>query len=47
MQTKIWPFSKEKSKGYPVYVESPTVINNVIKIHLEEDRIKYRKRITI
>lgn len=44
MQSNVWPFSKEKSKGYPIYVENPAVINNLVKVHLEEDRIKYRKK---
>lgn len=42
MQTKMWPFSKEKSKGFPVYVEMPSVVNNMVAQQLAEDKAKYR-----
>jgi hypothetical protein len=42
MNQNVWPFSKRKSKGFPLYVEMPTVVNNIVAKHLEEDKAKYR-----
>ena len=42
MQTKMWPFSKERSKGFPLYIEMPAVVNNIVAQQLEEDKTKYR-----
>lgn len=42
MNQNVWSFSKKKSKGFPLYVEMPSVVNNVIAQQLEEDKAKYR-----
>lgn len=42
MNQNVWSFSKNKSKGFPVYVEMPSVVNNIIAQQLEEDKAKYR-----
>lgn len=42
MNQNVWPFSKKKSKGFPLYVEMPSVVNNIIAQQLEEDKAKYR-----
>lgn len=42
MNQNVWPFSKKKSKGFPVYVEMPSVVNNMVAQQLAEDKAKYR-----
>ena len=42
MNQNVWPFSKKKSKGFPIYVEMPSVVNNIVAQQLEEDKAKYR-----
>lgn len=42
MNQNVWLFSKKKSKGFPVYVEMPSVVNNMVAQQLVEDKAKYR-----
>lgn len=42
MNQNVWPFSERKSKGFPVYVEMPSIVNNIVAQQLEEDKAKYR-----
>lgn len=42
MNQNVWPFSKERSKGFPVYIEMPSVVNNMVAQQLVEDKAKYR-----
>ena len=42
MNQNVWPFSRERSKGFPVYIEMPAVVNNMVAQQLEEDKAKYR-----
>lgn len=42
MNQNVWPFSKERSKGFPVYTEMPAVVNNMVAQQLAEDKAKYR-----
>lgn len=42
MNQNVWLFSKEKSKGFPVYIEMPSVVNNIVAQQLKEDKAKYR-----
>lgn len=42
MSQNVWSFSEKKSKGFPIYVEMPSVVNNVIAQQLEESKSKYR-----
>lgn len=42
MNQNVWQFSKKKSKGFPLYIEMPSVVNNMIAQQLKEDKTKYR-----
>lgn len=42
MNQNVWLFSKKKSKGSPLYIEMPSVVNNMVAQQLEEDKAKYR-----
>ena len=42
MNQKVWSCNMKKSKGFPLYVEMPSVVNNIIAQQLEEDKAKYR-----
>ena len=42
MNQNVWPFSKMKSKGFPLYIEMPSIVNNIIAQQLEESKAKYR-----
>lgn len=42
MNQNVWPFSKKRSKGFPMYIEMPAVVNNIIAQQLEETKAKYR-----
>lgn len=42
----VWFSNAIKTKGYPVYVEQPAIINNVIAKQLKEDKAKYLAIVT-
>jgi len=42
MNQNVWPFNKKKSKGFPVYIEMPAVVNNMVAQQLVEYKAKYR-----
>ena len=42
MNQNVWPFSEKRSKGFPLYIEIPSVVNNIVAQQLEEDKAKYR-----
>lgn len=42
MNQNVWQFSKKKSKGFPVYVEMPAVVNNMVAQQVAEYKAKYR-----
>ena len=42
MNQNVWPFGKKKNEGFPIYVEMPSVVNNIIAQQLEESKAKYR-----
>ena len=42
MKQNVWSCDMKKSKGFPIYVEMPSIVNNVIAQQLEEDKAKYR-----
>lgn len=42
MNQNVWPFSKKRIKGFPLYVEMPAVVNSIIAQQLEEYKAKYR-----
>ena len=42
MNQNVWLFSKKRRKGFPLYIEMPSVVNNMVAQQLEEDKAKYR-----
>jgi len=42
MNQNVWPFNKKRSKGFPVYIEMPVVVNNMVAQQLVEYKAKYR-----